>query len=216
METETVFRIILPVLIISFALHRGYYVRKHGGEQNTLKKREEGLVSKVAGLLGMLGFTAVLIYAIHPAWLSWSSLSLPPWTRWAGIGIALLGFALLQWAQDTLGINWSDRPRMIKEQSLITTGPYQLIRHPIYTAFLLILGSTLWISANWLIGLSWIGMTVLEVASRIDFEEKLMLEYFGDQYREYMKRTGRLLPRLTLGSTYVHQIKSTKGTTTKE
>ena len=201
METETVFRIILPVLIISFALHRGYYVRKHGGEQNTLKKREEGLVSKVAGLLGMLGFTAVLIYAIHPAWLPWSSLSLSPWTRWAGVGIALLGFALLQWAQDTLGKNWSDTPRMIQEQSLITSGPYQFIRHPIYTAFLLILGSTLFISANWLIGVTWIGMTVLEVASRINFEENLMLEYFGDQYRDYMKRTGRLLPRLTIGST---------------
>ena len=201
METETVFRIILPVLIISFALHRGYYVRKHGGEQNTLKKREEGLVSKVAGLLGLLGFTAILIYAIHPAWLSWSALSLSPWMRWTGVGIALLGFALLQGAQDTLGKNWSDTPRMIQEQSLITSGPYQFIRHPIYTAFLLILGSTLFISANWLIGLTWIGMTVLEVASRIDYEENLMLEYFGDQYREYMKRTGRLLPRFTIGST---------------
>jgi protein-S-isoprenylcysteine O-methyltransferase Ste14 len=216
METKTVFRIILPVLIISFALHRGYYVRKHGGQQTTLKKREEGLVSKVAGLLGMLGFTAILIYAIYPTWLSWSSLSLSQWMRWAGVGIALLGFALLQWAQATLGKNWSDTPRMIKEQSLITSGPYQLIRHPIYTAFLLILGSTLWISANWLIGLAWIGMTGLEVASRIDFEEKLMLEYFGDPYREYMKRTGRLLPRFTIGSTYSIKIKATKAATTKE
>jgi protein-S-isoprenylcysteine O-methyltransferase Ste14 len=216
METEIVFRIILPVLIISFALHRGYYVRKYGGEQTTLKRREEGLISKAAGLLGMLGFTALLVYSIHPAWLAWSSLSLDLWVRWAGVGIALLGFALLQGAQDTLGKNWSDTPRMIQEQSLITSGPYQFIRHPIYTAFLLILGSTLLISANWLIGLAWLGMTVLEVASRIDFEENLMLEYFGDPYREYMKQTGRLLPRLTIRSTYSIKIKAAKGTTTKE
>jgi protein-S-isoprenylcysteine O-methyltransferase Ste14 len=111
------------------------------------------------------------------------------------VSIALLGFALLQWAQNTLGENWSDTPRMIKEQTLITSGPYQSIRHPIYTAFLLIMGSTLLISANWLIGFSWVGMTVLETASRIGFEESLMLEYFGDQYRDYMKKTGRLLPR---------------------
>jgi protein-S-isoprenylcysteine O-methyltransferase Ste14 len=78
---------------------------------------------------------------------------------------------------------------------LVTSGPYRFIRHPIYTAFLLILGSTLLISANWLIGLAWISMTVLEVASRIGFEEQLMLEYFGDQYLEYSKRTGRLLPK---------------------
>lgn len=193
---ETLFRIILPVLLLAFAAHRGYYVRRHGEEKNTLKKREEGLASKIAGILGITGFIAILIYAIQPAWLSWASLPLPLWMRWSGVGIALAGFALLQWAQNTLGKNWSDTPRMIKEQSLITSGPYHFVRHPIYTAFLLILGSTLLISANWLIGFAWIGMTVLEVASRIGFEEKLMLEYFGDQYHEYMKRTGKLLPKI--------------------
>lgn len=193
---ETLFRIILPLLLLAFAAHRGYYVRRHGEEKNTLKKREEGLASKIAGILGITGFIAILIYAIQPAWLSWASLPLPLWMRWSGVGIALAGFALLQWAQNTLGKNWSDTPRMIKEQSLITSGPYHFVRHPIYTAFLLILGSTLLISANWLIGLAWIGMTVLEVASRIGFEEKLMLEYFGDQYHEYMKRTGKLLPKI--------------------
>jgi protein-S-isoprenylcysteine O-methyltransferase Ste14 len=193
---ETIFRIILPLLILAFAAHRGYYVRKHGEEQNTLKKREEGLVSRIAGLLGMAGFIAILVYAIQPSWLSWSTLPIPLWLRWTGVGIALLGFALLQWSQNTLGKNWSDTPRMIQEQSLITNGPYQFIRHPIYTAFLLILGATLFISANWFIGAAWIGMTALEVASRIGFEEKLMLEYFGHQYREYMKRTGSLLPKL--------------------
>ena len=85
---------------------------------------------------------------------------------------------------------------MMKEQTLITSGPYRTIRHPIYTAFLLILGSTLLISANWLVGLCWIGMTMLEIVSRIRFEESLMVEYFGDEYRAYMQRTGRLLPKV--------------------
>jgi len=197
MQTATIFRIILPLLIITFSVHRGYYVRKHSKEENTLKKREQGLASKLAGILGMVGFIAVVTYVIKPGWLSWASILLPLWLRWAGVAIALLGFALLQWAQGTLGKSWSDTPRMIKEQSLVTGGPYQFIRHPIYTAFILILGSTLLISANWLIGLAWIGMTLLEVTSRIGFEESLMLEYFGDQYRDYMKKTGRLLPKLT-------------------
>jgi len=183
---ELIFRILLPLLIIAFAVHRGYYVRKHGKEENTLKQREEGLASKIAGLLGLVGFITVTVYAIKPVWLSWAALPLPLWLRWTGIGIALLGFGLLQWAQTTLGRSWSDTPRR----------PYQFIRHPIYTAFLLILGSTLFISSNWLIGLAWIGMTLLELASRIRFEEGLMLEYFGDQYRAYMKRTGRLLPKI--------------------
>jgi protein-S-isoprenylcysteine O-methyltransferase Ste14 len=111
------------------------------------------------------------------------------------VGIALLGFALLQWAQVALGKSWSDTPRMMKEQKLVMEGPYRYIRHPIYTAFLLILGSLLFISSNWLIGLCMIGMTVLEIISRIRYEESLMTEYFGEQYRAYMKKTGRLLPR---------------------
>jgi len=85
---------------------------------------------------------------------------------------------------------------MMKSQALVTSGPYQWIRHPIYTAFLLILGATFVISANWLIGLSFIGMTALEIASRIGFEESLMMEFFGNEYHEYMKRTGRILPKL--------------------
>ena len=186
----------LPVLIIAFAVHRGYYVRKQGKEENTLKKREEGTVTKLAGVFGITGFTSMIAYVINPTLLSWASLSFPLWLRWVGVGIALPGFALLQWAQNTLGKNWSDTPRIMKEQSLITSGPYHFVRHPIYTAFILIMGSTLLLSSNWLVGLSWLGMTVLETASRIGFEKSLMLEYFGDQYSNYMKRTGRLLPRI--------------------
>jgi len=196
MNTETIFRILLPVLIIGFALHRGYYVKYHSKpEDATVKKREEGIVSKIAGLLGMLGFLSMIAYVINPNWLGFASLSLPVWLRWTGVGTAVVGFALLQWAQVTLANSWSDTPRMMKEQTLITSGPYRTIRHPIYTAFVLILGSTLFISSNWLIGLCWGGMTILEVASRIGFEESLMLEFFGEQYREYMKKTGRLLPK---------------------
>jgi len=194
---ETLFRIILPVLIITFAMHRGYYVKNHSQPDGiTLKKRQQGLASKVGGVLGLIGFISVIAFVINPSWLAFASLSFPDWVRWAGVALTLAGFALLQWAQVTLGKSWSDTPRMMKEQALITSGPYQFIRHPVYTAFILILGSALLISANWFIGLAWLGMTVLEVASRVDFEESLMLEYFGDRYRDYMKKTGRLLPRL--------------------
>ncbi len=197
MQTETIFRIILPFLIIGFAVHRGYYVKTQSKpEDATLKKRNEGVTSKIASLLGLIGFISMIAYVIQPNWLSSASLAFPTWLRVTGAAIAILGFALLQWAQVTLANSWSDTPRMMKEQVLITSGPYRLIRHPIYTAFILILSSTLLISSNWLIGLSWAGMTILEVASRIKFEESLMVEYFGDQYNKYIKTTGRLFPRI--------------------
>ncbi len=197
MQAETMFRIILPILIIGFAAHRGYYVKTQSKPDDaTLKKRNEGVISKIASLLGLIGFISMIAYVVQPNWLSSTSLSLPTWLRGTGVAIAILGFALLQWAQVTLANSWSDTPRMMKEQVLITSGPYRLIRHPIYTAFILILSSTLLISSNWLVGLSWAGMTILEVVSRIKFEESLMIEYFGDQYNKYMKTTGRLFPRI--------------------
>jgi len=165
---ETVFRVLLPALIVAFAFHRGYYVKNHSKpEEATLKKREEGLASKISGVLGLIGFMAMVAFAINPDWLAFAHLSFPSWLRWTGVALALIGFALLQWAQVTLGKSWSDTPRMMKEQTLITSGPYQFIRHPIYAAFVLILGSMLLISANWFVGLAWMSMTALEVASRI-------------------------------------------------
>lgn len=197
METQTLFRIILPTLIVLFVIHRGYYVGRHSKpETETVKRREEDAISKFAALLSVVGFVTIAAHVANAAWMSWADLPFPAWLRWTGVGIAVIGFALLQWAQNTLGKNWSDMPRLLKGQSLITSGPYQYIRHPIYTAFLLILGSTFLISANWMIGLAWIGMSALEVASRIGYEEALMLESFGDQYREYMKKTGRLFPKV--------------------
>ena len=197
MQTETIFRILLPVLIFTFVVHRGYYASKHKETtESTVKKRKEGLASNIAGLIGLVGLTSTLAYIIQPNWVSWASLSLPLWLRWSGLGFALAGFALLQWSQNTLGENWSDNPRMIKGQGLVTSGPYRFIRHPIYAAVYLILGSTFVLSANWLIGLAWIGMNTFEVTSRIHYEETLMLEFFGDQYRQYMKKTGKLFPRL--------------------
>ena len=113
--------------------------------------------------------------------------------------MALAGFVLLQWSQQTLGKNWSDDPRLVEGQQLIVSGPYRWIRHPIYAAFLLILGSLVLISANWLIGGLWIATTGLGVAGRMRTEEALMLSQFGEPYRAYMRRTGRLIPRLAIG-----------------
>lgn len=194
---ENILRIILPVLLLAFMAHRGYYIRKHSRPDDlTLKQRDEGSASRLAGLLGILGFSSVLGFVINPGWLTWASLPFPEWVRWAGVFIALFGFTLLQWAQNILGASWSDNPRMIKGQVLITAGPYRAIRHPIYSAFLLILGSILFISANWFIGFSLLFMAWFEIYSRVHFEENLLIEYFGDQYSEYMQCTGRLIPKI--------------------
>jgi protein-S-isoprenylcysteine O-methyltransferase Ste14 len=83
----------------------------------------------------------------------------------------------------------------MEAQQFVSTGPYQWIRHPIYTAFLLILGSILLISANWFIGGLWIILTAVDIWGRIRFEEEKLQARFGEAYGRYLQTTGALLPR---------------------
>lgn len=161
-----------------------------------LEQPKPGRATQIANLLALPALLSTVIYVIAPARMSWSALRIPTWLRWLGVGVALSGFALLQWSQETLGKNWSDAPRLVEGQEMIASGPYRWIRHPIYAAFLLILGSLLLISANWFVGGMWIGMTGLDVASRIRTEEAMMAGQFEERYRAYMRRTGQLVPRL--------------------
>ena len=192
-----VFRLTLTALLIGFVAHRAFYARQvqHPAE-SILKQPKAGKGTRMANLLAPPALLATLLYLLHPAWMSWSALPLPRWLRWLGAGVALGGFVLLQWSQKTLGPNWSDAPRLVHGQQMIASGPYRRIRHPIYAAFLLILSAPFLISANWFIGGMWIAMTGLDVAARIRTEEALMLDQFGDAYRAYRQRTGRLLPRI--------------------
>ena len=191
-----VFRVIVAALLFGFVAHRAFYTRKVKHSADAVPEQpEHGRTTQIANLLALPGLLATVTYVINPAWMSWSALPLPIWMRWLGVGVALVGFALLQFSQRTLGENWSDAPRLVQGQQMITAGPYELIRHPIYTSFFLILGSLLLISANWFIGGVWIAMTGLDVAARIRTEEALMLGRFGGHYRAHARRTGRLFPR---------------------
>jgi len=191
------FRAIIAALLIGFVAHRGFYTRKVQHAAEAVREQPKlGIASQIAGLLAILALLATITYIFIPAWISWSSLLLPVWSRWLGVGVALGGFVLLQWSQQSLGMNWSDAPKLLEGQEMIASGPYHWIRHPIYAAFLLILGSLLLISANWFVGAMWIGMTGLDVASRMNAEEAMMLGQFGERYQAYMRRTGRLFPRI--------------------
>jgi protein-S-isoprenylcysteine O-methyltransferase Ste14 len=187
----------LVVLLVGFIGHRGYYSRKYRPfQENTLKERASSGTTVAANLLFLVALAATVGWLAVPRWVAWASLPLPAGLRWVGVGTALAGFGLLQWAQLTLGKNWSDTPRLMKGQTLTVEGPYRWVRHPIYTAFVLILGSTLLITANALVGLAWLSATVLDVLARVQYEEALMLATFGAPYQEYTARTGRFVPRI--------------------
>ena len=102
-----------------------------------------------------------------------------------------LGFACL--ARIHLGKNWSSIPEIKKENTLIKTGPYQIVRHPIYTGFLVgIIGSALMIGSFLFFYIFVVVLIVFIIKIRI--EEKLMLTRFPDEYTQYKKDVKALIP----------------------
>lgn len=191
------FRITLAVLFVAFVVHRGYYTHKYeANDPARLSTQMSMLAQRVMTVLIILPPVVLLFYLVAPRWLNWAALSVGDGLRWAGLGLALVGFGLLQWAQNELGRHWSDEARLQADHQLVTTGPYRWLRHPIYGAFLLILSAPLLLSANWLVGGLWIGMTCVDVTRRIWTEEALLLVRYGEVYRAYCRRTGRILPRM--------------------
>jgi protein-S-isoprenylcysteine O-methyltransferase Ste14 len=136
----------------------------------------------------------LFIFLLFPQLLEWAKLSVPLWLRWCGTALAIASLAMFIWVHLNLGGNFSIALRIKERHTLIESGPYRWIRHPMYTAFYALHIAAFLLTDNWFIGLTWIlGLTAI-ILLRIDREEKMMLDRFGDDYAAYMKRTGRFLP----------------------
>jgi protein-S-isoprenylcysteine O-methyltransferase Ste14 len=99
-------------------------------------------------------------------------------------------------AHKQLGRNWSITLEIRQQHELICAGPYALVRHPMYTSFLLMGLSQAFLLSNWVAGMAGlIGFAVLFFL-RVDKEERMMLDVFGPKYRAYMASTKRLIPYL--------------------
>jgi len=200
MSSELTFRITFILLWIAFlAISFAGRLRQLGGW--SIRKRFEE-ASKWEGktrialraTLAPFWLIAVLLYMIYPDWIAQFSLPFSMWLRWIGVGLAIGSFPLFAWAIHTLGEQFSPRLQMTEEHMLVTNGPYRWIRHPMYTAEFVFYSGLAVESANWVVALALLIGPVLLYA-RVAKEEDMLIERFGDEYRTYMKRTGRFLPR---------------------
>jgi protein-S-isoprenylcysteine O-methyltransferase Ste14 len=192
---DPIARLLTAALFMAFIAHRAYYSRRIRHRPDQVRQQPDlGARSRVAGWLSGLALLVTAIGLVVPQSLRWADVpALQPW-RLLGLALAVAGFALLQWSQQALSVNWSDAPRLVAGQVLTVSGPYRWIRHPIYAAFLLILSAPLLLSGNLALGLPWILATALDVSARIEVEERLLQAEFGEAYREYGQRTGRIIP----------------------
>lgn len=114
--------------------------------------------------------------------------------RWAGTALAVAGLLFAAWARYHMGRYWSGTITLKQGHRLITTGPYAMARHPIYTGFLsAILGTA--VAGGRVQGLLGFALAVLVYWRKLRREEALMLERFGAEYEAYRGRVPALLPR---------------------
>ncbi len=194
MRNRAVFRVILSTLYILVMLVRLYYMRRGNESGQTISRtREERLKLPLLKSFSFLGTIAGVVYVFAPQRVRWAMLPMPTWSRWVGVGLGSVSVPLFRWTHHALGKNWSLALVTKEEHTLVSSGPYRWVRHPMYTTILLQALAFFLLSANWVIGLTGLGTSILSVA-RVGEEEALMIEEFGDQYRAYMERTGRFLP----------------------
>lgn len=94
----------------------------------------------------------------------------------------------------SLGRNFAPTVQLHEQQVLVTSGPYRWVRHPMYTVLYLFALAPFLVSANWGIRLAWLAGVMAVLGLRVQREEAALLDKFGDDYRAYMRRTGRFLP----------------------
>lgn len=110
-----------------------------------------------------------------------------------GASIAWLGTLLACWSRFLLGKNWSVSVQLKKDHELITKGPYKIIRHPIYTAILLLFLGNVIIVGDYR-GILAIIIVFISLWRKLKLEEQWLTEYFGEDYLNYKTKSKALLP----------------------
>jgi len=147
------------------------------------------------GLLFLAMFFLPLFYSTTN-WLDFANYSLPGWTGWLGVVLILFALMVFWRAHTDLGLNWSPSLEIRSEHKLITNGIFGYIRHPMYAS------QWIWVIAqplllqNWIAGFADLLVFILFYFLRVSAEEKMMLDTFGNEYREYMNKTGAVFPKV--------------------
>jgi protein-S-isoprenylcysteine O-methyltransferase Ste14 len=185
---------------IAFLLGFVVYVSIRG----VFKKRTDAnvkLVSRADGLEKILIAIVIpgalllpVIYLFTP-WLSFADYQLPEWLQACGAVLMVGALWLFYRSHADLGQNWSVTLELRKDHQLVRQGVYRAIRHPMYASIWLWSLAQGLLLENWLAGWYPLPTFALMYFIRTPREEQMMCEHFGEDYRDYMRETGRLFPR---------------------
>lgn len=194
---ETFFRVATALAFVSaFALSTYFRSRAQlkGGKLRRASGQRPIVLLRIVGLAILL---PVIAYIVNPNWVNWARFEPPTWLRLVAVAIGAVNTVLVYWMYRSLDTNVSPVEEARENATLVTSGPYRWIRHPLYTFGMISLVALTFMSALWWIGVLAVPLVIFFVRWRIPREEANLVEVFGDAYRDYMKRTGRFLPKLS-------------------
>ena len=194
---ENIFRILAALILFTGMGISGYFRRKADREtgEKISRKVDGTIMMTIIRIGGLFLWFSPLAYLINPQWMAWSKIGLHDWARWLGVALGILNTFGIYWLFSSIGSGITPTSATRTEHKLVTHGIYKYIRHPLYT-----FGASMFIyfgmmADNWFIAVLGI-LTFILMAIRTPKEEANLIEKFGDEYRDYMKRTGRFLPKL--------------------
>lgn len=185
----------VAVLLVNFVIVSRYRHKAQKGEKFSLKE-EGSWIAIPLRLTALVGLAYILCYIFAPGLIEVTLVDLPAAARWTGAVLALSLLPIsIHWAQRSLGNNVTTTVIIRENHELITHGPYRWIRHPLYVNGLALYGALALVSGSWVIAvLLALGFLIILVRTRK--EEAMLIEKFGQRYLDYMKSTGRFIPRL--------------------
>jgi len=194
---ENIFRIFAGLILITGMAISGYFRRKADRKtgEKISRKADGTAMMAVIRIGGLILWFSPIVYLINPTWMTWSRIGLSEWMRWLGVGIGILCTLGIYWLFSSIGSGITPTSATREEHKLVTIGPYRWVRHPLYSV-----GSSMFVAFgmmadNWFIAALGL-LTFILMAIRTPKEETNLIEKFGDEYREYMKHTGRFLPKI--------------------
>lgn len=196
MQQETLFRIVTVILLVS-GFGTGMYFRAKAEREGGRLDNKGNKVILALRLVSLIVVWPLIAYLINPNWVLWAQWSAPNWLRWAAAGVALLMVPAIYWLMSNIGQNISPSHTTREGHQLVTTGPYKWIRHPLYTFGFIFVFSLSLVTALWWLSVGML-LPMAGIAWRTPREEQNLIAEFGNEYHEYMKRTGRYFPRLRL------------------
>lgn len=190
--SQIIFKVAFVALWIIYILIRVLFDKKY--KQTEKVKTLDSLTEKFLLIIISLGLLLIPLVWVFTPFLDGFTIELPNWVRWLGVVISVLSLFYFNLIHKTIGANWSPTLEIIKGHQLIQIGVYKRIRHPMYSQMLIWALAQCLIISNYIAGLSGLIVWVVFYFIRVPREEKMMTEYYGDEYLEYIKQTGKILP----------------------